>query len=414
MGFTDNSLKHMNPDKYYSRLGSSFKPGILTKIVLGAEELRRQGKRLIGLTGGMYDELSFPWREVRQILMDASEEDWRVMLQYGGTNGLQSLREELSKFMARDGMKVDPYGEIIVTSGSQEALALVTSVFLDEGDSLIVGAPTYLSALTAFKTVYPDIRQASLDDQGMDPVSLEKTVKEIESDGKETKFLYIIPSFQNPTSSVLPVERRKHILEVAQDHDFLLLEDNPYGYISFEGSMPTPFKGYDKDGRVMYTSTFSKIVSPGMRIGWLAGHRDFISKMMEAKGSISISNSLISQYAAVELFKQKVVDTQIDKMIKVYRKKRDVMLETMDAHFPKEAKWNTPQGGLFLWVEMPKKVNLTELLEEAVSRGVAYIPGSNFFTTETHNHMRLNYSHPSIEDIVEGIQTLGKLLKEKV
>jgi len=165
---------------------------------------------------------------------------------------------------------------------------------------------------------------------------------------------------------------------------------------------------------VMYTSTFSKIVSPGMRIGWLAGHRDFIAKMMEAKGSISISNSLISQYAAVELFKQKVVDTQIDKMIKVYRKKRDVMLETMDAHFPKEAKWNTPQGGLFLWVEMPKKVNMTELLEEAVSRGVAYIPGSNFFTTETHNHMRLNYSHPSIEDIVEGIQTLGKLLKEKV
>jgi 2-aminoadipate transaminase len=413
-GFTDYSMNNMNPDKFYSRLGASFKPGILTRIVLGAEELRRQGKRLIGLTGGMYDELSFPWKEVRQILMDATEEDWRVMLQYGGTNGLQSLREELSKFMARDGMTVDPYGEIIVTSGSQEALALVTSVFLDEGDSLIVGAPTYLSALTAFKTVNPDIRQAKLDDQGMDPLSLEKTVREIEADGKETKFLYIIPSFQNPTSSVLPKERRKHILELAQDHDFLILEDNPYGYISFEGSMPTPFKGYDKEGRVMYTSTFSKIVSPGMRVGWLAGHRDFIAKMMESKGSISISNSLISQYAAAELFKEKVVDTQIDKMIKVYRKKRDVMLETMDVHFPKEAKWNRPKGGLFLWVEMPKHVNLTELLDEAVNRGVAYIPGSNFFTTETHNHMRLNYSHPSIEDIVEGIQTLGTLLKEKV
>ena len=178
--------------------------------------------------------------------------------------------------------------------------------------------------------------------------------------------------------------------------------------------MPIPIKGLDDEGRVMYTSTFSKIVSPGMRIGWLVAHKEFITKMVEAKSSTSISNTLISQYAAAKLFEKGVVDTQIEKMIKVYRKKRDVMLEALDASFPKEAKWNEPKGGLFLWVKLPAHVNATELLMESVNRGVAYIPGSNFYTTPTHNYIRLNYSHPSIPDIAEGIQILGTLLKEKI
>jgi len=228
------------------------------------------------------------------------------------------------------------------------------------------------------------------------------------------KLLYVIPSFQNPTSTMMPVERRKKILALAKKHDFLILEDNPYGYISFEGPMPQPIKGLDDEGRVMYTSTFSKIVSPGMRIGWLVAHKEFISKMVEAKSSTSISNSLIDQYAAAKLFQQGVVDKQIEKMTKVYRKKRDVMLEALASSFPKEAKWNHPKGGLFLWVTLPKHVDATELLMEAVKRGVAYIPGSNFYVSDTRNHIRLNYSHPSIQDIVEGVQILGSLLKEQV
>ena len=403
----------MDKEKFYSKLGKTFQPGIITKVVLAASELMK-GKKLISMTGGMYDVPSMPVAEVKRVFEEAPHEAWTEMLQYGSTTGMMSLRIELSKFMAEADIKSDPRSEIIVTTGSQEAIDLVTRVFIDPGDPIHIGKPTYLSALSSFKQAYPEFRVVSLDEQGMRPDALEEDLKKLKAEGRSPKMLYIIPSFQNPTSTMVPLERRKRILELAEEYDFLIFEDNPYGYISFVGEMPTPIIGMDGSGRTMYTSTFSKIVSPGMRIGWLAGHRDFIAKMMEAKGSISISNSLISQYAAVELFKQKVVDTQIDKMIKVYRKKRDVMLETMDAHFPKEAKWNTPRGGLFLWVEMPKKVNMTELLEEAVSRGVAYIPGSNFFATETHNHMRLNYSHPSMEDIVEGIQTLGKLLKEKV
>jgi len=404
----------MNPDKFYSKLGASFKPGVLTTVVLAAEELKRQGKKIIGLTGGMYDEANFPWKEVKEAIDEATEADWRVMLQYGSTAGLHSLREQLAAWMKGHSIEADPYREMMITTGSQEALDLVTRVFLDKGDVVIVGAPTYLSALGAFRTVDPDIRTAKLDEDGMDPEDLEKVIKQVKAEGKTLKLLYIIPSFQNPTSTVIPMERRRRILELAEKHDFLILEDNPYGYISFEGPMPTPLKGLDKTGRVMYTSTFSKIVSPGMRIGWLVAHREFIAKMVEAKSNISISNALPSQWVAAKLFEKGVVDQQIEKMVKVYRKKRDVMLEAMDASFPKEAKWNHPKGGLFLWVTLPEHVNATEMLMEAVQSGVAYIPGNNFFTTSTHNHMRLNYSHPSIPDITEGIQILGSLLKEKI
>lgn len=404
----------MNPDKYYSELGASYQPGVLTTVVLAAEELARQGKKIIGLTGGMYDVESFPWKEVRSTLMDATEDDWKVMLQYGSTNGMGPLREQICKWMKGHGIEADPYKEIMVTTGSQEALDLVARIFMDPGDVVIVGAPTYLSALTAFQPSKPDIREAKLDKDGMDPEALEETIKAVIAEGKEVKLLYIIPTFQNPMSSMLTMERRKKILELAKKYDFLILEDNPYGYITFEDEMPLPIKALDTEGRVMYTSTFSKIVSPGMRIGWLVAPHPFIVKMMEAKGSTIISNPLVSQYAAAKLFERGDVDAQIDKMKKVYKKKRDVMLETMDTYFPKEAEWNAPKGGLFLWVTLPEHVNTTELLMKAVERGVAYLPGSSFYTTDNHNSIRLNYSHPSIDDIVEGIKILGTLLKEQV
>jgi 2-aminoadipate transaminase len=404
----------MDTEKFYSKLGAGYQPGVLTTVVLAAQELARQGKKIIGLTGGMYDEESFPWREVKEIFAEATEDDWKVMLQYGGTRGYDPLRVELSKWMNGQGIKIDPYKELMVTTGSQEALDLMARIFLDPGDVIVVGSPTYLSALTAFETCNPDIREAKLDNDGMIPEELEKVIKQVKSEGKMVKFVYIIPSFQNPMSSMMTMERRKKIIELANKYDFLILEDNPYGYISFEGPMPTPIKGLDTEGRVIYTSTFSKIVSPGMRIGWLAANSEFIMKMSEAKSCTIISNSLPSQYAAAKLFERGDVDKQIEKMKKVYIKKRDVMLEAMDTYFPKEAKWNSPKGGLFLWVELPESINATELLMEAVNRGVAYIPGSNFYTTPTHNHIRLNYSHPSIDDIVEGIKILGGLIKEQL
>ena len=401
-------------DRFYSKLGRSFKPGVLTTVVLKAFDLMKQGKKIISLTGGSYDVPSMPWQEVKSIFAEAPCEAWSEMLQYGNTTGTPQLRAELANFMAEASIESDPDSEIIVTTGSQEAIDLVTRVFIDPGDVIIVGAPTYLSALSAFKQMDPDFMEVSIDADGMDVDVMESKLKRLKADGGSAKLLYVIPSFQNPTSTMLPMERRKRILELAEEYDFLIMEDNPYGYISFEGPMPTPLAGMDKSGRVLYTSTFSKIVSPGMRVGWLKGDGECIAKMAEAKSRISIMNDGLAQYAAAEMFRRGDVARQIPKVIGVYRKKRDVMLESMETSFPKEAEWNDPRGGLFLWVKMPEHVNTTEILMEAVDRGVAYIPGSNFFTRPVHNYIRLNYSLPSETDIVEGIQILGDLLKEKI
>ena len=400
-------------EKFYSELGKSYQPGIITQVVLAAFELRKQGKKLISLTGGLYDPDSVPYEPVKEILAEASVEDWQEILQYGNTYGSMELRQELSKFMAGHGIEADPK-EIMVTCGSQQALDVISRVFIDAGDVVIVGSPTYLQALSAFRQFHPDIRTAAIDADGMDPDALEAELNKLGSEGKAAKILYMVPSFQNPTSTMLTVERRKRVLELAEEHDFLIVEDNPYGYISFDQPMPTPIAGMDESERVMYTSTFSKIVSPGLRIGWLKAREEFIIKMGEAKSNVSICNDGLSTHVATGLFKRGVVEAQIPRITEVYRRKRDLMLETMDISFPEEAEWNDPKGGLFLWVKMPGHVNTTEMLMEAVNNGVAYIPGSNFFAKPVHNYIRLNYSFPSDADIVEGIQILGGMLKEKL
>ena len=400
-------------EKFYSELGKSYQPGIITQVVLASFELRKQGKKLISLTGGLYDPDSVPYEPVKEILAEASVEDWQEILQYGNTYGSMELRQELSKFMAGHGIEADPK-EIMVTCGSQQALDVISRVFIDAGDVVIVGSPTYLQALSAFRQFHPEIRTAAIDADGMDPDALEAELRKLASEGKAAKILYMVPSFQNPTSTMLTVERRKRVLELAEEHDFLVVEDNPYGYISFDQPMPTPIAGMDESGRVLYTSTFSKIVSPGLRIGWLKAREEFIIKMGEAKSNVSICNDGLSTHVATGLFKRGAVEAQIPRITEVYRRKRDLMLETMDISFPEEAEWNDPKGGLFLWVKMPGHVNTTEMLMEAVNNGVAYIPGSNFFAKPVHNYIRLNYSFPSDADIVEGIQILGGMLKEKL
>jgi 2-aminoadipate transaminase len=403
----------LDAEKFYSELGKSYQPGVITQVVLASFELRKQGKKLISLTGGMYDPGSVPYEPVKEILAEASVEDWQDILQYGNTYGSMELRQELSKFMAGHGIEADPK-EIMVTCGSQQALDVISRVFIDAGDVVVVGSPTYLQALSAFRQFYPEIRTAAIDADGMDPDALETELNKLGSEGKAAKILYMVPSFQNPTGTMLTVERRKRVLELAEEHDFLIVEDNPYGYISFDQPMPTPIAGMDESGRVMYTSTFSKIVSPGLRIGWLKARGEFVTKMGEAKSNVSICNDGLSTHVAAELFKRGAVETQIPRVTEVYRRKRDLMLEAMDASFPEEAEWNDPKGGLFLWVKMPARLNTTEMLMEAVRNGVAYIPGSNFFAKPVHNYIRLNYSFPSEDDIVEGIQILGGMLKEKL
>jgi len=374
-------------DRFYSRLGETFKPGVLTQVVLAAFELMRQGKKIISLTGGSYDPSSLPIEQIKTVFAEAPAEAWQEMLQYGSNVGSGKLRAELSRFMAEAGVEADPQSEVIVTTGSQQALDLISRLFINPGDIVVVGSPTYLQALSAFRQFGPEFCVVPVDRDGMDTDALEAELRRLASEGKTPKLLYTVPSFQNPTSTVLTRERRLRMLELAEEFDFLIVEDNPYGYISFEGAMPTPIKALDKSGRVIYMSTFSKIVSPGLRIGWVAARKEFVTKMAVAKGNVDICTDGLSQYVAAELLRRGVVGEQILKMIDIYRRKRDLMLEAMEAHFPEEAKWNEPKGGLFLWVKMPEGVDTSKMLMEAVHSG---------------------------DDIVEGIRILGGLLKKQV
>jgi len=227
-------------EKFYSKLGRSFEPGVLTTVVLAAFEMMKQGKKIISLTGGSYDPPSLPAEEIKRIFADAPREAWEEMLQYGSTTGMLRLKTELAKFMSGAGIEANPGKEIIVTTGSQEAIDLVTRVFIDPGDVLLVARPTYLSALSAFQQMSPDFREIPVDRDGMDTEALEVELKRLRAEDKWAKLLYVIPSFQNPTGTMLTRERRLRVLELAEEHDFLVMEDNPYGYISFEGPMPTP------------------------------------------------------------------------------------------------------------------------------------------------------------------------------
>ncbi|MFB0543420.1 MAG: PLP-dependent aminotransferase family protein [Candidatus Bathyarchaeia archaeon] len=402
-------------DRFFSKLGRSYKPGIITEIVLAAFDMEKKGKKLISLSGGSYDPPSFPIPEIKELIQETSDGVWREILQYGSNMGYWKLRESLSRFMEKGGIKSDPEGEILITTGSQQALDLISRVFIDEGDIMGVGSPTYLAALSAFNQFSPQYLTIPVDDDGINLNSLEERLMELEGQGKSMKMLYTVPSFQNPTGAVMPRSNRRRVLDLAEDHDFLIVEDNPYGYIAFEEEPLIPIKALDKGGRVIYLSTFSKIVSPGLRIGWVTADEEIVSKLGLAKSAVDLCSDGLSQYVASELLDRGVVWQQIERVTGVYREKRDLMLESMDIYFPEEADWNEPRGGLFLWVRLPEGVDATKMVFESVERGVAYIPGSNFFTDPSKtNYLRLNYSFPSKEDIVEGIRVLGGLLKERI
>ena len=405
----------INTDKFLSQLGKKYEPGIITDIVLAAFDLERKGKRLISLSGGSYDPASFLIKEIKAILQDAEDASWREILQYGSNRGYWRLREALSEFMKPRSIKADSDKEVLITTGSQQALDLISRVLVDHLDIVGVGSPTYLEALSIFKQFSPKFLVIPVNETSLDIDFLQHHLRELKQKGRSMKILYTVPSFENPTGAVMPDANRKELLELAGEYDFLIVEDNPYGYLAFEQKPPIPIKTLDKEGRIIYLSTFSKIVSPGLRIGWAVCEERISAKLGHAKSSVDLCSDGLSQYVASQLLAKGLVEKQISHITSVYRQKRDLMLESMDSYFPKEAQWNRPKGGIFLWVTLPKTIDATKMVFEAVERGVAYIPGSNFFTDpKKTNYLRLNYSYPSKDDIIEGIKILGRLLKEKL
>lgn len=369
-----------------------------------------QQPQIISFAGGLPAPESFPIEELTKIGRMVLEETGVQALQYGSTEGYPPLREAISKRMAKT--KVDVKADdILVTSGSQQGLDFAAKIFINPGDIIVCESPTYLGAINAFKAYEPEFIEIDTDKDGMIMEDLENALK----NNDKVKFIYVIPDFQNPSGKTWSIERRKKLVELANKYDIAILEDNPYGELRFEGEILPAIKHYDEEGRVIFLGTFSKILCPGLRLGWVAASPEILNKFIMVKQGADLQSSTISQMEVARFIEEYDLDQHINKIIELYRERRDLMMKTIEEEFPKEATFTYPEGGLFTWVVLPEYMNARELAVKALEQNVAYVPGGSFYPNGgNENTFRLNYSNMDNERIVEGIKRLGKVLKDAV
>lgn len=365
---------------------------------------------IISFAGGLPAAESFPVKEYSEVAQQVMAESGTKALQYGPTEGFDDLRKEITKRMAKVKVPTE-YTDIMITSGSQQGLDFSAKLFINPGDTIICEAPSYLGALNAFKAYQPNFVEVETDDHGMRMDKLEEALKNT----KGAKFIYVIPDFQNPTGRTLPLERRKRLVELANQHDIVVVEDNPYGELRFEGEILPAIKHFDTEGRVVFLGTFSKILSPGVRLGWVCASEEILSKYVMIKQGADLQSSTISQMETAKLLQTFDIEKHVQKIIDLYFKRKNLMVETMEKEFPPNVKWTNPEGGLFLWVMLPEGANARDIAVKALEQKVAYVPGGSFYPGGGHeNCFRMNYSCMSEEKIVEGIKRLGKVLKDEL
>jgi 2-aminoadipate transaminase len=369
----------------------------------------------ISFGGGMPSPNSFPVKPIKKFAVKVLKEHGPQALQYGATEGLASLREILIERMKRYDIACN-MDEIIITSGLQQALDLTGKIFLDPGDVVVVELPTFLGAITSWNCYQPEYLPVSMDNQGMRTHELEQKLKEAKAQGKKVKFIYTIPTFQNPLGVTMSLERRKHLLEIAEKFEIPVIEDDPYRELRYSGKDVPTIKSMDKTGSVIYFNTFSKILSPGFRLAWVIGNSDVIRKMVIAKQGADLSSNIFVQYIANEYMRSGMVDKQVKKIRRMYKRKRNIMLRALTKHFPKEAKWTRPEGGMFLWVTLPVSLKDTvDMYEEIKREKIIYVYGVAFCVDGSgHNTMRLNFSNTDDDKIEEGVRRLANIVKRRL
>ncbi|SHI02067.1 PLP-dependent aminotransferase family protein [Clostridium grantii] len=379
---------------------------------LKASEIREllkltQKKGLISFAGGLPAPELFPIDEMKKVTEEIFTKYGKEVLQYSLTEGNEDLRTIIGETRMKN-VKV-PKENILITSGSQQGLDFTGKLFIDKGDKIICEKPTYLGALTAFNVYEPEYVEVEMDDYGMIIEDLEEKLKS----NPEVKFIYTIPDFQNPTGRTLPVDRRKKMVEIAKKYEVLIIEDNPYGELRYEGERYPSIKSFDDDGYVIYLGTFSKIFCPGLRIGWICASDIIIEKYIMVKQSADLHCNTLAQQELVTFMKMFDIEEHIDQIKEVYRKRRNVMLEALEKYMPKDVKYVKTEGGLFIWLELKETIDTKVIFEEAVKRDVAFVPGHSFYAKDVRkNYMRLNYSSMSEDLIKEGIKRLSEVIME--
>lgn len=362
---------------------------------------------MISFAGGLPAPEMFPTRDFKDAFQWVMQHQADEALQYGPTEGYPPLKYHLSEAMKKYDVPAEQEN-ILLTNGSQQALDLIGKIFINRGDKVITGCPTYLGAIQAWNAYGPQYLTVPLDENGMRIDCLEKTLKE----NPDTKFIYVLPNFHNPAGTTLPIDRRFKLVQLAAEYGVFIVEDDPYGELRFEGKDVTPIIALHKEN-VIYLSTFSKTLAPGLRLGWIVAPSDVTSKLIQAKQGADLHTGTLVQYIAADICERGLLKPHIRKIRKVYKARRDIMLEMIRQHFPEETKYTSPLGGLFLWLQLPEHIDTKELLYKAVENKVAFVPGFAFYPNGGgKNCMRLNFSNANEEQLDDGMKRLAKVIKE--
>jgi 2-aminoadipate transaminase len=399
--------------RYESRFASR-----ATSIVSSAmRDLMSLAERpeIISLAGGFPDTDSFP-KEIFAEVAAAMERDFVASaLQYGPTEGLAALRERIVEIMASEGAHAR-VEDVMVTSGGQQAIDLSIRTFVNPGDVVIAEGPTYPGAVPSLTTYEADVVHVPMDDDGLRIDLLEEELDRLATAGRGVKLLYTIPNFHNPAGVTMSLERRERLVRLAHERELMIVEDNPYGQIRFEGeALPTLYQLDDGAGWVIYCSTFSKILAPGVRIGWVVAPAPILRKMNLGKQGADLCSSPLTQRFVVEYLRRHDWRDHVARLNAIYRSRRDAMIDALAREFPPEATWTRPRGGLFVWATLPDYIDTTDLFARAVSREVAFVPGEAAFRDGRGRHsMRLNFSYVDEDTIAEGIRRLGEVIGDLI
>jgi 2-aminoadipate transaminase len=369
---------------------------------------------VISLAGGLPDTSTFPADSYASLMSTVAFDSCARALQYGPTEGLSLVKRCISQVMGAEGMEVDD-DELLVTSGGQQVIDLVCKTLLDPGDVVVTEGPTYPGAVPTFCAYQAEVVQVALDRDGMRVEELEATLDELDRSGRRPKFIYTVPNFHNPAGVTLSLERRQELVRIANERELLVLEDNPYGLLRYEGTPLPTLRSLDGGEFVIYASTFSKILSPGVRLGWTTAPAPVLAKMAIGKQASDLCSSSISQYFVSAYFESGPWGEYVRSLIEIYRRRRDVMLDSLAEHFPREAEWTHPEGGLFIWATLPAYIDTTDLLARALEEHVAFVPGrAAYVDGRGGSSMRLNFSGVGEEEIREGIGRIGEVVREQV
>lgn len=369
---------------------------------------------VISLAGGLPATDCFPVELFEQISSRIARSRCALSLQYGPTEGFADLKEDIAQVMAEEWTQVDPE-RIIVTTGGQQAIDLVSKAFLDPGDVVLAEGPAYAGALTTFVSYQANVVHVPMDNEGLDIEALEELLSRLETRGQRPKFFYIVPNFSNPSGVTLSLERRRRLVDLAAERELLLVEDNPYGLLRYDGAIPPTVFSLDRSENVIYLGSFSKIISPGIRTGWVVSPTAVYQKLVLGKQAADLCSSPLNQLFVHEFVAGGMWREYLEQLKRIYLARRNALLQALATEFPEGAVWTRPEGGFFVWATLPGDIDTGDLLVKAIEENVAFVRGDAFFADGQGTHsMRLNFSYTTEDLIAEGVRRLGRVIRDQM